>query len=189
MLDHIFDEFRRVGEDLVGLNLTTSHGGNMSLRHQGGVIITTHFAMLGRLQPDDLAEVPLRETPDHLVSEVSRDIALHQLIYQFTPAGAMIHAHPAHAVALSLDNQVIIPRDLEGAVLLGEIPVVEPEPVMEQAPQLLQTHSGIIVRGHGSYVVGRTLTEALACTSALDFTCKVAFLACAARRGETGQGQ
>ncbi|RJQ45702.1 MAG: fuculose phosphate aldolase [Gaiellales bacterium] len=176
MQDYIFDEFRQVGEDLVRLRLTSSHGGNMSIRHQGRIIITTHFAMLGRLQPDDLAEMPLREAPDRLLSEASKDTDLHQQFYRFTPAGAVIHAHPAHAVALSLDSDVIAPRDLEGAVFLREIPVVLPEEVMEQAPQLLQTHTGIIVRGHGSYVVGRTLTEALAYTSALGFTCEVACL-------------
>lgn len=183
MQDHIFDEFRQTGEDLLRLSLTSSHGGNMSVRHQGRIIITTHFAMLARLQPDDLAEIPLRETPDSAMSEVSKDVGLHQLIYKFTPAGALIHAHPAHAVALSLDNDVIRPRDLEGSVFLREIPVVLPEEVEEKAPQLLQTHTGIIVRGHGSYVVGRTLGEALACTSALGFSCKVAWLALSQGQG------
>lgn len=177
MQDYLYDEFKRVGEDLLQLGLTSSHGGNMSVRHQGKIVITTHFAMLGRLQPDDLAEVPLRETPDGLVSEVSKDVALHQLIYKFTPAGAVIHAHPAHAVALSLTSDMITPRDLEGSVFLREVPVLSPEAVAEEGPQLLQTHTGIIVRGHGSYVVGRTLTEALAHSSALGFTCEVTYLA------------
>jgi L-fuculose-phosphate aldolase len=187
MQNHIYEEFRQVGEDLVQLKLTSSHGGNMSLRHQGKVVITTHFAMLGRLQPDDLAELPLRETPDNLLSEASKDVALHQLIYKFTPAGAIIHAHPSHAVALSLEQDLIVPRDLEGLVFLREIPVISPEQVEEQAPQLLQTHTGIIVRGHGSYVVGRTLTEALAYTSALGFSCEVTYLARALSPGQAGQ--
>jgi L-fuculose-phosphate aldolase len=177
MQDHTYDEFRQVGEDLLRLGLTSSHGGNMSVRHHGQMFITTHFAMLGRLEPGDLAEVPLREMPDQIVSEVSKDVSLHQLIYKFTPAGAIIHAHPTHAVALSLDTDMVEPRDLEGGVFLREIPVITAEAAPETAPQLLQTHTGIIVRGHGSYVVGRTLTEALAYTSALGFSCEVTFLA------------
>lgn len=186
MQDYIYDEFKRVGEDLVALGLNTSHGGNMSIRHQGRLVITTHFAMLGRLMPDDLAEIPMMEAPDRLVSEVSKDAGLHQLIYKFTPAGAVIHAHPAHAVALSLTTDAIKPRDLEGSVFLREIPVIAPAEVAEKAPQLLQTHTGVIVLGHGCYVVGRTLTETLAYTSALGFTCEVAYLASAA--GTDGAG-
>lgn len=176
MQDYLYDEFKRVGEDLIQLRLTTSHGGNMSVRHQGKLVITTHFAMLGRLAPDDLAEMPLREAPDSFVSEVSKDLALHQLIYRFTPAGAIIHAHPAHAVALSLGTGLVTPQDLEGAVFLREIPVIFPDEVEERVPQMLQTHTGIIVRGHGSYVVGRTLSDALAYTSALAFSCEVDYL-------------
>lgn len=187
MQDYIFDEFQRVGEDLLRMRLTSSHGGNMSVRHQGRIVITTHFAMLGRLRPDDLAEIPLREAPDSLLSEVSKDVGLHQLIYRFTPAGAVIHAHPAHAVALSLESGPIAPMDLEGSVFLREIPVVLPEEINEKVPQLLQTHTGIIVRGHGSYVVGRTLTEALAYTSALGLSCEVAWLASRTAGGGTGQ--
>jgi L-fuculose-phosphate aldolase len=187
MQEYIYNEFKRVGEDLAQLGLTSSHGGNMSLRHQGKIVITTHFAMMGRLDPADLAEVPVREVPDSLLSEVSKDVALHQLIYRFTPAGAVIHVHPAHAVALSLNSDLITPRDQEGSVFLREIPVIRTEETDSKAPQLLQTHTGIMVRGHGSYVVGRTLTEALAYTSALGFTCKVAYLAKALEKDPAGQ--
>lgn len=187
MQDYLYDEFKRVGEDLIQLRLTSSHGGNMSVRHQGRIVITTHFAMLGRLQPDDLAEVPMREAPDSFISEASKDAFLHQLIYKFTPSGAIIHAHPSHAVALSLGTGLIKPEDLEGAVFLREIPVIFPDEVQERMPQLLQTHTGIIVRGHGSYVVGRTLTEALAHTSALAFSCEVAYLARVSGAGQAGQ--
>jgi L-fuculose-phosphate aldolase len=173
----IFRQFHQVGRDLFQLGLISSHGGNLSIRHQGRLIITAHFSMLGRLEPPDLVEVSLREEPDHITSDASKDATLHQLIYRFTPAGAIIHTHPPYAVALSLDNSVIEPRDLEGRVLLGETAVITPESLAREAPQLLQVNRAIIVRGHGSYVVGRTLNEALAYTSALAFSCKVAYLA------------
>ncbi len=176
MQDRILDEFRQTGEDLLRLGLTTSHGGNMSVRHQGRIVITAHFAMLGRLQPGDLVEVPLREEPDKITSDASKDVALHQLIYKFTPAMAIIHAHPAHAVALSLTNDMISPRDLEGQVFLREIPVVSSGEAGGRIPQLLQTHVVVMVRGHGSYVVGRTLNEALAYSSALGLSCEIAYL-------------
>lgn len=177
MQDHTIEQFQQVGEDLVRLGLTTSHGGNMSVRQSGRMIITAHFAMLGRLGPGDLVEVPLREEPDMLTTDVSKDAGLHQLIYRFTPAGAIIHAHPAHAVAMSLKNAMISPQDLEGSVFLREIPVVALAEASTRLPQVLQTHVAVMVRGHGCYVVGVTLGEALAYTSALGLSCKVDFLA------------
>ncbi len=176
MQDRILDQFQRVGEDLLRLKLTTSHGGNVSVRHQGKMLVTAHFAMLARLQPDDLVEVPLREEPDNITSDASKDVALHQLIYKFTPAGAVIHAHPAHAVAMSLTTDIIAPQDLEGTVFLREIPVVAAAEASVRIPQILQTHVAVVVRGHGSYAVGRTLNEALAYTSALGLSCEVAYL-------------
>src|SRR5659263_573308 len=53
MQDYIYDQFQTVGNDLLRLGLTTSHGGNMSIRHQGNMVVTVHFAMLGRLDPGD----------------------------------------------------------------------------------------------------------------------------------------
>lgn len=173
----IFRLFRETGRDLFQQGLISSHGGNMSMRHQGRLIITAHFSMLGRLEPSDLVEVSLREEPDHITSDASKDASLHQLIYRFTPAGAIIHTHPPHAVALSLDSSSIEPRDLEGQVLLGETAVINAESLDREAPQLLQVSRAIIVKGHGSYVVGRTLNESLAYTSALALSCKVAYLA------------
>lgn len=185
MQETVFKQFRQTGEDMAAMGLVSSHGGNISIRHQGRLLITTHFSMLGRLEPSDLVDVPLREEPDHITSEASKDAALHQLIYRFTPAGAVVHAHPPHAVALSLDGETIVPRDLEGSVLLREIPVLEPAETSDQAPQLLQSRPAVIVRGHGSYAVGRTLSEALAFTSALALSCEITWLALAAGRINT----
>lgn len=182
MEDFIYDQFQETGNDLLRLRLTTSHGGNMSVRHQGNIIVTAHFAMLGRLDPADLIEVPLREEPDKISSNASNDVALHQLIYKFTPAAAIIHAHPPHAIAMSLTNDLIAPQDLEGSVFLREIPVVTSAQAASRVPQLLQAHVAVIVKGHGCYVVGRTLNEALAYTSALALSCEVAYLAQSAGR-------
>ena len=186
MQDSIVEQFQQTGEDLIKLGLTTTHGGNMSVRHSGRMIITAHFAMVGRLGPGDLLEVPLREEMDHMTSNVSNDAGLHQLIYRFTPAAAIIHAHPAHAVAASFDGDMITPQDLEGSFFLKGIPVVNPDEVNSRIPQVLQTNVAALVRGHGCYVVGRTLNEALAYVSALGFSCQVAYLA--GRAGASSAG-
>ncbi len=181
----VFEQFRQTGADLAALGLISSHGGNLSIRHQGRLLVTAHFAMLGRLEPGDLVELPLDEDPDRTGgeapgdAEASGDTRLHRLIYQLTPAGAVVHAHPAHAIALSLAGETIVPLDLEGSVLLREIAVVEPGGAERRLPQLLQERPALMVRGHGSYAVGRTLPEALAFTSALALSCRITWLASA----------
>lgn len=177
MQSQLFEQFQQTGKDLLRLGLTTSHGGNLSMRHQGRVLITAHFATLGRLDPGDILDIPLREEPGRIAGGASRDAPLHQLIYKYTPAMAIVHAHPAVAVALSLERDLIAPRDLEGSELLREIPVIPAAEASGSLPQVLQMRVALVVRGHGSYAVGRTLGEALAYTSALEFSCRVAHLA------------
>lgn len=181
MPDNHVELFQQTGEDLVRLGLTTSHGGNLSIRHQGHMLITAHFAMTGRLQAGDIVRVPLRGELDRPGVDFSRDAELHRLIYAATPAMAIIHAHPAHAIALSLERDVICPRDLEGSFFLPEIPVVAPEDAALRVPELLRDHAALIITGHGSYAAGRNLGEALAYTSALELSARVLLLA-----GESG---
>lgn len=168
--------FRQTGEDLVRLGLTTSHGGNLSMRHQQEMLITAHFSMVGRLDASDIIKAPLKGGPGQSAVDLSLDADLHRLIYAATPAMAVIHAHPPHAIALSLKTDAIRPRDLEGSHFLPEIPVVQPEDARARIPELLSDHAALLVAGHGSYAAGRNLNEALAYTSALELSCQVLWL-------------
>lgn len=168
--------FQQTGEDLVRLGLTTSHGGNLSIRHQGHMLITAHFAMAGRLEAGDIIRASLRAGADPPGIDLSRDTGLHRLIYAATEAMAVIHAHPPHAIALSLEHEVIRPRDLEGSYFLPEIPVVPPNAADARVPGLLGDHAAVMVAGHGSYAAGRNLGEALAYTSALELSARVIWL-------------
>ena len=168
--------FKQTGEDLFRQGLTTTHGGNLSVRNKGKIAITAHFAMLGRLKPGDVVEVPLDEPGGRIAGHASSDTPLHQLIYRSTSALAVIHAHSAPATALSLSEDMITPADVEGAFFLRRVPVVVPDRAREMLPRLLETHACVMVRGHGSYAAGRSLGEALAHTSALDFSCRVSLM-------------
>ena len=174
--DGMLGLFKQTGEDLFRQGLTTTHGGNLSVRNKQKIAITAHFAMLGRLKPGDVVEVPLDEPEDRIAGHASSDTPLHQLIYRSTSALAVIHAHGAPATALSLSEDVIAPTDVEGAVFLRQVPVVAPDQAREMLPRLLKTHACVMVRGHGSYTAGRSLGEALAFTSALDFSSRVSLL-------------
>ncbi|HEU4759548.1 MAG TPA: class II aldolase/adducin family protein [Dehalococcoidia bacterium] len=169
----ILDDFQQVGRLLWEAGLVSSHGGNMSVcLPDGAVLITRHGAMLGRLQDGDLVTV----APDGSVEgDPSIDTPLHQAIYAATDAGAVVHAHPRHAIALSLVRRAIEPQDLEGKHYLGDlVPVVTTD---ELAASLLR-HPIAVTPGHGSYARGESLWQALQWTSVLEESAEVLCLLC-----------
>ncbi len=165
------EEFRKVGRMLWEAGLISSHGGNMSRRlDDGSLIITRHGCLLGHLQEGDLLQVA---ADGSFTGQPSADMALHQAIYAAQPqAGAVIHAHPRHAIALSLLQGAIEPQDLEGAHHLKSIPVLPPEEIA----QALSQHPIAVARGHGSYASGVDLWQALQWTSILQESAQMLWL-------------
>lgn len=164
--------FRDVGRDLFVAGLTTSHGGNMSVRDEDRIIITRRGSMLGRLGDDDLIET--RMAPCAADERCSREIVVHRAIYETTDARAIVHAHPPHTIALSFDRETIAPLDSEGLYILGEIPVVtspttiaSPEAAAVLAPALASVPVAVL-RTHGPFAKGGTLEEAFMHVSVLE---------------------
>jgi len=102
------------------------------------------------------------------------ELAVHRAIYRATPAMAIVHAHPPHAIALSLADKEIVPRCAEGLDTVGRVPVlgwemkVEPGGLAEIIAEALTEHRVLMVHGHGSFAVGQLLEDAFKCTSALE---------------------
>ena len=167
----ILEEFQEVGRLLWEAGLVSSHGGNLSRRlPEGGILITCHGAMLGRIQEGDLLAV----APDGSAhGDPSLDTALHLAIYERTEAQAVVHAHPRHAIALSLVGATIEPQDLEGKHYLGDlIPVV----TTDELAATMQQYPIVVTPGHGSYGGGDNLWEALQRTSVLEESAQVIWL-------------
>ena len=164
-------EFRAVGRMLWEAGLVSTHGGNMSVRLPGaGLLITRTGAMLGRIGEGDLVPVAADGTPS---GEPSMDTGVHRAVYSATDAGAVIHAHSRHAIAISLLADALEPADAEGKLRLGSVPVVE----AEQVARLLAGEVPIVMaRGHGSYARGDDLWQALQWTSVLEESAEVLWL-------------
>lgn len=168
--------FRAVGRMLWEAGLVSSHGGNMSVRlPDGGLLITCTGAMLGRIGEGDLVTVAADGSS---TGEPSMDTAVHRDVYAATDAGAVLHAHPRHAIALSLVLDSLEPADAEGKLKLGSVPVVD----TEQVAQALGEVSIVLARGHGSYARGDHLWQALQGTSVLEESAQVVWLLRALRK-------
>lgn len=170
----LVEEFQEVGRDLYAAGLVSSHGGNLSVRRGEALLVTCHGCRLGHLEEDDLQWTAVGSPPPDVAS---MDTYIHQAIYRVTQADAIVHAHPRHAIALSLVDRVIEPQDLEGQHYLGTVPVVAREgDVAEELAQALREHPIAVVAGHGSYARGESLWQALQWTSVLEESAQVLWL-------------
>lgn len=180
--ERIYEQFRDIGRDLYVQGLTSSHGGNISIRVGDRVIIKRRGAMLGRLKPHDLIETGI-EKNDSAVALASTELLVHRRIYVQTPALAIVHCHPRSAIAFSLSREEIVPVDNEASYLLKKVPVIWEEFASgspEMAAKLaaaLQQYKIVLLRGHGSFAIGQTLDEAFHWSSTLEESCQIAFYA------------
>ncbi len=174
----ILSQFQTVGHDLASRGLVSSNSGNLSIRLGDRLIITRRSTMLGCLQEHDLIETGINRN-SRLTPLASTELAAHRAIYQQTPALAIVHAHPPHAVAISLTEKEIVPNDTEGLSVAGRVPVlgwnmdVRQGGMADIIAQALNHHRIIMVHGHGSFAIGQLIEEAFNCTTMLEESCRV----------------
>ena len=175
----MLEQFQVFGRDLFLRGLTSSHGGNMSVRLGDRVLITRTGAMLGHLEEKDLIETSL-EHLDSSVMLASSELLVHRAIYKNTSALAIVHVHPPHAIALSMIEQdEIIPIDNEGSYVFHKIPIIQTElttgskEVAKLASARLRDYRLIMLRGHGCFSIGAVLEEAFQWCSSLEEACRV----------------
>ena len=181
MIDQrLYEEFRDIGRDIFVTGLTSSHGGNMSVRVGDRIIIKRRGAQFGRLKISDFVETKLYGK-DSGITRASTELIVHRAIYENTSALAVIHSHPRTAITLSLSRDEIIPVDNEGSYLLRKIPVVTVEmasgsqEMANAVSEALQGYKIIMQRGHGCFSIGQTLEEAYHWVSTLEEVSDIIF--------------
>ena len=173
----VLSQFQTVGQDLFTRGLVSSNSGNLSIRMGDRIIITRRGSRLNCLNENDLIETGItknnRSTP-----LASSELPVHRAIYRETQALAIVHAHPPHAVALSLTETQIVPN-VEGLSVMGTVPVIgwnreiKAGGLADLIAQSLKRHRIIAVHGHGSFAIGQLLEEAYNFTTALEQSCQV----------------
>lgn len=175
----MIEQFQRFGRDLFLRGLTSSHGGNMSVRMGDRIFITRTGAMLGHLTEKDIIETGL-DQDDSNIMLTSSELVVHRAIYQNTCALAIVHVHPPYAVAISMATEgAIIPIDSEGSYLFRKVPVVQTETtvgskdVAKLAAEVLREYKIFMLRGHGCFSIGPVLEEAYQWCSSLEESCRM----------------
>lgn len=189
----MLEEFQRIGKLLFQERLIDSHGGNMSMREGDRIFVTRRDAMLGELKEGDIIEVGLE--PGDKDELASRELATHRALYKQSNTRAIVHAHPAHAIAISITDNKVVPQDAEGNFLFKSAPIVRVRDGIgsEETVRLLPSFLGkenvvAMVKGHGSFSIGDSLEEAYKYTSALENSCKI-IIAVRSSGGRGGGGR
>jgi len=161
--------------------LNDSHSGNASVRLPDGMWVTPTGACASTLRPEQLLHCLAGKAP---ATGASLDAPLHAAVYARVPeANALLHFHPPHAIALTLDGQDFLPEDFEGSYYLERVPVLSiayPRYVQESPAAVaaaLAEHRAVIVRGHGAYVRGANLDQAYKWANALESSARITWLA------------
>ena len=166
------DEFERIGRRLFSEGLVGGNFGNMSVRSGDGFFITHTGSYLDN--PGEIVFVPLDGPAPN---EASSEYRVHREVYRKTRHNALVHAHPAHAVALSIMCGEIVPRDSEGKMLCPVIPVVHGAPGSDELAMNVSDSLCLskltIASGHGTFAAGKTLDEAYLFTSLAEHSCRV----------------
>ncbi len=174
----ILSQFQTTGHDLFTRGLVSSHSGNLSIRLGERMIITRRSSRLGCLEEHDLIDTGVSKN-DRSTPLASTELAVHRAIYKETSALAIVHAHPPHAIALSLTETEIVPSDAEGLSIVSRVPVlgwhmeVKLGGLADIIAQALKQHKIVMVHSHGSFAIGQLLEEAHNYTTTLEESCQV----------------
>ena len=165
-----------------------THGatGNISVPLEDGLLVTPTGSSFGILDPARLSKL---DATGRLISgdKPTKEAFLHQSVYRARRrAGAVIHLHATHSVALSClpvtDPENALPKlTAYGHMQCGcvaMLPYFKPGDTALAAAveQKASKHSSIILAHHGPVVAGKTLTAAMHATEELEQTAKLALL-------------
>ncbi len=166
-------------------NFLAGCDGNVSARTAEGLIKITPGGLSKRsLKKEQIALMDLEGQP--LKGQPSSEKFMHLAVYQEQPrAGAAVHAHPPHAVALSLARPGW--RELPAAlpeiiIALGKVPFVPyVQPGTRQLGGALRPFvkksQALVLSHHGALTWGESLEEAYMKMEWLEHSCQIICLA------------
>ena len=165
-----------------------AHGssGNLSVRIDGGILITPTGSSLGRLDPNRISKVD--EFGMHVAGDApSKESFLHLAMYAERPtAKGIVHLHCTCAVAVSCmvhkdERNVLPPLTAYYVMRVGKLPLIPyfrpgdkalAEAVRKEAKQ----HHAVLLANHGPVVAGKSLDEAVDNAEELEATAKLALM-------------
>jgi ribulose-5-phosphate 4-epimerase/fuculose-1-phosphate aldolase len=180
------EEIAVLGKSIFERGLTAGSSGNISARLDDGWLLTPTNSCLGRLDPARIAK--LDTTGRHLSGDPpSKELFLHHAVYQErADAGAVVHLHSTHSVAVSClpevdPKDVLPPLTAYYVMKIGRLPLIPyyrpgDAALGEAIRGLAGKHSAVLLANHGPVVAGRSLESAVYAIEELEETAKLYLL-------------
>ena len=177
----------RFGRSLFERGLTAGSSGNISVRlSDGGWLTTPTNSSLGSLDPARLSRL---DAEGRLVSgdAPTKELPLHTALYATRQdAGAIVHLHSTHSVAVSMlpdvnPADVLPPMTAYYVMRVGRtalVPYYRPgDPAVADAIRgLAGKYTSVLLANHGPVVAGKDLEAAVYATEELEETAKLRLL-------------
>ncbi|WP_305969444.1 MULTISPECIES: aldolase [unclassified Mameliella] len=167
--------------------LTGGSTGNISSRTpDGGLLVSPTGTSFGRLDPARLSRFDAEGR--HVNGDrPTKEMPLHSAFYDTrSRAGAVVHLHSCHAVALSMmpdvdEDDFLPPLTPYGIMQLGRVrllPFFRPgDPAMGEAVRgLVGKRSAVMLANHGPVVAGKDVEAACNAIEELEATARLAML-------------
>lgn len=167
--------------------LTGGSTGNISARTEdGGLLVSPTGTSFGRLDPGRLSRFDA--TGSHIDGDKpTKEMPLHSAFYDTrSSAGAVVHLHSCHSVALSMMPDVdpdnfLPPLTPYGIMKLGKVkllPFFLPgDPAMGEAVRgLAGKRTAVMLANHGPVVAGRDIEAACNAIEELEDTARLAMM-------------
>jgi ribulose-5-phosphate 4-epimerase/fuculose-1-phosphate aldolase len=171
------------GKSMFDRGLTAGSSGNISARAGDAWIMTPTNSCLGRLDPATLSKV---DAQGNLISgdKPTKESFLHLGMYQQRPgAGAVVHLHSTHSVAVSVladvDPEEPIPPITAYYVMkigkLALLPYYAPGDMTlaNAVREVAGRHHAVLLANHGPLIAGKDLETAVYATEELEETAKL----------------
>jgi 3-dehydro-4-phosphotetronate decarboxylase len=177
-------EITRIGASLFDRGLTHGSTGNISCRlPDGGWLMTPTGSSLGNLDPERLSL--LDADGRHIGGDKpTKEAMLHTAVYAARQsAGAIVHLHSTHAVAVSCIHGIdghncLPPITAYYAMRIGALPLVPYFPPGDEGlaaavGRMSETHHALLLANHGPVVAGSSLSAATDAIEELEETAKL----------------
>ncbi len=180
---HARDEIALLAKSIYDRGLTFGSSGNISVRLDDGWLMTPTGVSMGEIDPARIARL---DDKGHHVSgdKPTKETFLHLAVYEErASAGAVVHLHSTHSVAVScladVDPANVLPPITAYYVMkIGTLPLVPYFPpgdvdLAKAVREMASAHHAVLLANHGPVVAGKSLRDAVYATEELEETARL----------------
>ena len=177
------DEIAKLAKSMYERGLTFGSSGNISVKREDGWLMTPTGVSMGEIDPARIAK--LDPSGQHISGDMpTKETFLHLAMYeQRATAGAVVHLHATHSVAVSCladvnPKDVLPPITAYYVMKIGTLPLVPYFPpgdldLARAVSEMASDHHAVLLANHGPVVAGQSLRDAVYATEELEETAKL----------------